>query len=301
MADMPDRRLSGHLLLTAAMITVGSTVVAAKLMATMPVFVAAFLRFLIAAPILAALAWWLGQRLPRLGRRDWAILALQAGLGSVGYSVLLMLSLAHAAAADAAIVAGSLPAITALVALVLLREPIGPRATFGILLAALGVGLVGWPGADAPADATALRDRLIGILLVGAAMVCEAIFLLLNKTVRAPVPPLMVSTLMAVLSLLFTAAPAVLQAISGAAPVVTGPGLAAAAYYALVPTVLGFWLWYAGAARVPAAEASLFTAVMPVSGLALSVLVLGEPLTPLRFAGAAIVVASVLIGATRSR
>ena len=68
----------------------------------------------------------------------------------------------------------------------------------------------------------------------------------------------------------------------------------AAVYYALVPGVLGFWLWFAGAERLAGAQASLMTAVMPVSALALSAAVLGERVSAWQMGGCALVLLAVL-------
>jgi drug/metabolite transporter (DMT)-like permease len=61
-----------------------------------------------------------------------------------------------------------------------------------------------------------------------------------------------------------------------------------------VPTVGGFILWYQGAARVSGAEASLFTAVAPVSAVLLAALVLGETVTTNQIAGIGCVLAAVI-------
>lgn len=47
-------------------------------------------------------------------------------------------------------------------------------------------------------------------------------------------------------------------------------------YYAIVITVLGFWLWYSGVSKVSAATSGIFTSVLPVSSLILSNLILKE-------------------------
>lgn len=97
---------------------------------------------------------------------------------------------------------------------------------------------------------------------------------MVNKRLRVPVAPLALSTVMSALGLLTSLPPALLEQawLRPAAPA----ALWAAVYYALVPGVLGFWLWFAGAERLAGAQASLMTAVMPVSALALSAAVLGE-------------------------
>jgi drug/metabolite transporter (DMT)-like permease len=67
----------------------------------------------------------------------------------------------------------------------------------------------------------------------------------------------------------------------------------AVVYYALIPTVGGFILWYAGAERASGVEASLFTALAPVSAVALAFLLLGEPVGLNQLIGMACVLSAV--------
>src|SRR3954471_19242571 len=107
----PAPRLPGGVFLVLAMVTVGSTVVASRIIAAgLPPFTAAALRFAIALPIFLALMRWRGQRLPRPGRHDLALIVLQALCGSVGYAVLLVAGLRTTSAANAGVIAGCLPA-----------------------------------------------------------------------------------------------------------------------------------------------------------------------------------------------
>ena len=286
-------RVPGGVLLTLAMITVGSTVVASRIIAAgMPPFTAAALRFAIALPIFLALMRWRGQRLPRPSRHDAALIALQALCGSVGYAVLLVAGLRTTSAANAGVITGCLPAVGALVGALVLRERIGLRLALAIALACAGVAaVVVTPArADAPASGGA-----VGNLLVLAAVGCEALFLLLNKRLRAPLSPLAQSTAMSALGLLMTLGPALAEQ-AWTAPLDV-PALLGVVYYALVPTVGGYLLWYAGAERVSAGRAALYTAVLPVSALALAALVLHEPIGARQLAGAACVLAAIAASA----
>lgn len=288
---MTSSLLNARLSMALAMITVGSTIVASKLMAEMPVFIAAFIRFLIASPVLLMLARCAGQRLPRLRWRGWLLLCAQAGLGSVAYAVLMMLAMPLTSAADASVIAGALPAVAALLSVLLLRERLGGAGMLAIALACLGVWVLSAGGAQ-PAG-----QHWAGNALVLAAVSCEAMFLLLNKRMTTPLPPLLMAALMALLSLALCAVPALYQWRHSAAPVLQAGAVGATVYYALVPTVAGFYLWYRGAAQVSGAEASLFTAVYPVAGLLLSAAVLGETVTARHWTGIAISVAGIVIGA----
>ncbi|HEY8974246.1 MAG TPA: DMT family transporter, partial [Burkholderiaceae bacterium] len=75
--------------------------------------------------------------------------------------------------------------------------------------------------------------------------------------------------------------------------------LAGVVYYAVVPTVCGYLLWYAGAARVSAGVASLYTAVLPVSALVLAAIVLREPVGAGQLIGTGCVLAAIAVGRPR--
>src|SRR5690606_31822647 len=82
--------------------------------------------------------------------------------------------------------------------------------------------------------------------------------------------------------------------------VLSTQALAGIAYYAWVPTVGGFVLWYAGSARTSGARASLATAWLPVSALLLSAAVLAEPIRLSQWVGLGCVLAAVVLSAGRS-
>lgn len=290
-------RHAGDAYLVLAMITVGSTVVVSRIIAAgLPPFTAAALRFALALPVFLALLRWRGVRVRMPDRHDAGLLALQALCGSVGYAVLLMAGLRTASAADAGVIAGSLPAVVALVGVLLLRQRIGPGQWAAIALACLGVAAV---EVGASPTAAGPAPSLTGGLLVLAAVGCEALFLLLNKRLHVAVAPLAQSTLMCALGLAFTTAPALFEQ-AWRRPV-DAAALVGVLYYALIPTVGGYLLWYAGAERVDAGRAALYTAVLPLSALALAALVLGETVGVRQLVGAACVLAAIVAGAAGGR
>ena len=286
-----SERSKGMWLCALAMVTVGSTVVASKVIAHgLPPFTATALRFALALPVFALLMRLTHTPWPRPGRRDLALLLCQAGLGSVGYTVLLIMGVRLAPAASAGVVAGTLPAVAALVAVVALRERPGRYLIGSIALATAGVLAISWPGSGGVGDAKS-PAVLAGNLLVLGAVVCEAAFILLNKRLRVPVRPLALSTLMTAFGLALSLVPALFER-AWAQPLPSA-ALAGVAYYALVPTVLGFVLWFAGASRLSGAEAALFTAILPVSALILAAAWLGESISSAQIGGAACVLGAV--------
>ncbi|KVO16140.1 hypothetical protein WK05_09195 [Burkholderia ubonensis] len=293
-------RLIGYLYLAAAMTGVGSTVIASRLAAGgLPPFTATALRFLIATPLLFALMRAQRLRWPRLSRRDAGLLVVQAAAGGVGYTVLLICGTRLSSPLDAGVMLGTLPAMSTLIAAVLLRERQTPRDWAAAALATAGVLLVTFtPGHAAPS-----MRALAGDALVLAAVACEAVFILLNRRLAVPLAPLTLSTAMSGLGFALALVPAAFEWHAATAGWTSGAiaAVVSVVYYALVPTVLGYLCWYAGSARTSGTEAALFTAFAPVSAVLFAVTLFGETLNAARLAGIALVVAGVLVGAMRRR
>ncbi|KVP46227.1 DMT family transporter [Burkholderia ubonensis] len=296
-------RLIGYLYLAAAMTGVGSTVIASRLAAGgLPPFTATALRFLIATPLLFALMRAQRLRWPRLSRRDAGLLVVQAAAGGVGYTVLLICGTRLSSPLDAGVMLGTLPAMSTLIAAVLLRERQTPRDWAAAALATAGVLLVTFtPGHAAPS-----MRALAGDALVLAAVACEAVFILLNRRLAVPLAPLTLSTAMSGLGFALALVPAAFEWHAATAGWTSGAiaavvSVVSVVYYALVPTVLGYLCWYAGSARTSGTEAALFTAFAPVSAVLFAVTLFGETLNAARLAGIALVVAGVLAGAMRRR
>lgn len=280
----------GYLYLTLAMITVGSTVIASKLMAAgLPPFTATALRFGMALPLFGLILVKNRTPWPDLDGRTFLVLVIQAGAGSVGYTTLLIAGLSLTSAANAAVIIGTLPVVASIIAIVVLRERLQRRLLAAAILATAGVLVVSLPQAGAESE----PGSLLGNALIFGAVLCEGLFILLNKRLRAPLAPLMQSMMMTGLGFIVSVV---------AAFVIEQPfdiifdrtAVLAAGYYAVVPTVAGFLLWYAGAARVSGSEASLFTAVAPVTAVLMAGLLLGEAVTPRHLVGIVCIIAAVV-------
>ncbi|RVK64402.1 DMT family transporter, partial [Sinorhizobium meliloti] len=242
------------------------------------------LRFAIAFPLFLGLMRATGASWPKLQKSDWLVLLFQAGAGSVGYTTLLISGLKLTSAADAGVIIGTLPVVSAAIAIMVLGERPHRSVLAAACLAAAGVlAIVFRPDANA-------AHSLAGSALIFGAVICEGLFILLNK--RVAIPPLGLSALMTgfggAIALPFALAELPSMGATGV------PALAAVAYYALVPTVGGFVLWYAGLQKVSGTEASVFTALAPVSALLLAAAVLGETITANQMIGMACVLVAVL-------
>jgi drug/metabolite transporter (DMT)-like permease len=302
MSDSLKSHSGGALLCSLAMVLVGSTVVVSKIIgADVEPFLATALRHAMALPVFLLLMRAMRVRFPRVSARDAVLLLVQAAAGSVGYTVLLIHGVVLAGAAETSIVTGTLPAVSAVFAVLFLRERPGWRLLVAIALATAGVVAVTLSPTPLSVESAASAwsgwsARLAGIALVLAAIVCESAFILANKRLSQPIPALALSTLMSAGGLLLSALPAWWLRHTTPSTFST-PALLGIAYYALVPTVGGFLLWYAGSARTTGARAALATVWMPVAALLLSALVLHEPIGVWQWLGLVCVVLATVLAA----
>jgi drug/metabolite transporter (DMT)-like permease len=271
------------LALLLAMILAGSVVPANKAVADLPLFVAACARYWLAGAILVPLAWTAWRRLPALPRRDVLLLLAQGAAGSLGFSVCMLLSLRFTGAAEASIVTGTLPAMVTLLSL-LWGERASGRQWVALLVATAGVILLG--NGAAPAS-------LLGAVLALLAVLGEAAFITLNRQLTTPLPPVVVAAAMSVLGAVFTLPPALADL--AAVPQTPSSAWLAIAYHATGPTVLGFLLWYWGAARVGGVASAPFTAAMPATGALLAWTLFREPVEARQLAGLALVLVALAV------
>lgn len=279
-----------YLDLTLAMVIVGSSVVAGKFMiAELPLFLASALRFAFAAALIVPLQIIL-EGWPRVSGRSLGIMLVQAACGGFLFNVLLLKGLASTSAGVAGIITSTTPAAMACIAVLFLGEKPTRHALAGIVLSVAGVAAINLQGVSGGFGGSALW----GNLLVLGAVVAESLFLLLRKTVPEPLSPLAVSTLMTVFGLaLFT--PAALYEARGFDFTTVSPASwCTVAYYGLVVTVAAYLFWFSGVTKVGAGTAGVFTAVMPLSAVTLSALILGEAMTLAHLAGAGLVLGGIV-------
>ena len=72
-------------------------------------------------------------------------------------------------------------------------------------------------------------------------------------------------------------------------------------FYALAACVWTVWLWMTGLRVVPAAQAGVFTVMLPVSAAVVGVVALGEPITGLQLLALGIALLGVLVATWPSR
>lgn len=292
------------LFLILAMTFTGANVPFGKIIVQdMPVLLFLCVRFAIATAALSLLMrrtdWRTLQSQSREGGADILILA---GVGSVLFTLFLLEGTKRTTATEAGIIAATLPAVVALIAVAVLRHAITGRGVATIALSILGLVIIQVSGTSGAGDATQTRGwaALAGNALVLLAVVCEAIFVLRSKNIATRLSPVALSFAVSAASLVLSLPLLAFEALQVDGSLysrIPATTWALAVWYALSASVFCTILWYAGVGRVASWQAGLATTAIPVAAILVSTLTLGEVITTSQAAGAALVIAAIIVGA----
>jgi drug/metabolite transporter (DMT)-like permease len=252
-------------------------------------------RLLIVIALLAPFSWrGLRARLPQLSRRDWQVLA---GLGLTGgglHLALQWLGLHYTTATSAVLYLSTGPIFILLLARPVLGEPIAARQWIGVAISFAGVAVIGTQGRlTAPSF-----NR--GDLLALASMAMWGSYTVVLRLRRDALDTLEYLTLLCVLGLACVLPWLGWEWASGTRVTLTPLGALGVLYSAIGSLLLAYAGWSYVVTRLGAARAGATMYLMPVLGVGLAALFLGEYPRWYHFAGVALVLAGVALSAFRA-
>lgn len=269
-----------------------ATVINKALLASIPPVTLLFLQLAPSALALWALAAVSRARLPK-----YSLLApiLLLGLLNPGISYTLsLMGLARSSASISTLLWAAEPLMILGLAAVLLREPVTWKLTATMAAGMFGVALVANIGSGFAAAGT----EPIGVLLLLLAVLCCAFYTVFSRKLSESADPVAIVALQQSAGLAWAAA--LLLAATPHGTVGDLPGLslqliAAAGLSGLMYYAAAYWLYIAALRSVPAAVAGAYFNVIPVFGVALAMVFLGERLSPVQWTGAFAILLSVLV------
>ena len=300
MSFVPSRPVA-YACLALSMSLVGSYVALSKpLAAAIPVFLLAWLRFGIGG---VAMLHWLRKppgEAP-LTPRTRRLLFLESFLGNFLFSIFMLFGVSLTSAVSAGVIMAAIPATVALLSWAFLRERISGRTGAAIACAALGIGLLGFARPQHEGAGASGELAWLGNLLVLGAVVCEASYAVIGKALTGVLGPKRITALINAWGFLLVTPFGLYTALSFDFGSVTAGHWLLLAFYALAASIWTVWLWMTGLKVVPAAQAGVFTAMLPVSAALVGVLVLGERLGLLQVLAFAAALAGVLLATLPAR
>jgi drug/metabolite transporter (DMT)-like permease len=267
---------SAYVLLYASMSLVGAYVALSKpLTAALPVFVLAMLRFAIAAVVMLP---WL-KRVPGeapLSTPDKWRLFWQSFFGNFLFSICMLYGVMLSSATAAGIIMSLIPAAVALLSWIFLHDKPGPRVWLALGLAVATILMINLAKVQ---EAAAPHSSLLGNALLVAAVLCEAVYVVIGKRLSENVGAKRVSALINLVGLGLMLPFGLWQALRVDFGSIEGSTWLLLLFYALAASQWSVWLWMTGLKQVPASQAGVFTVALPLSATLIGVLWLNEPFT----------------------
>ncbi len=226
---------------------------------------------------------------PRLTRLEWLSVCGLGLVGHLAYQMFFISGLGRTTAANSALIIGSSPVVVALLAAGLGVERVGPLHWLGAALSMLGVAVVVDDGASLSGGS------LTGNLLVLGAVVCWAIYTVASRSLLERHSPLVVTAY----SMVFGTAGYLIVGFGELRDLrwlqMGGWAWAALVFSAVFALFVAYLVWYSAVQQLGSARTSIYANMVPLAGVAVAVLWLGEPMRWVTLTGAVAIVGGVAL------
>jgi drug/metabolite transporter (DMT)-like permease len=266
--------------------------------ADIPPIAMTFFRWLFAALMLAPFAWRDVRRHATVIRGNWRTLLSLAAIGVSTHTALAYLGLNYTTATNGVILNSFIPVMIIAIAWIFLHERLAPVQIAGVAVSLTGVLVILSHGSLAVLAAFRLNA---GDLLVIVSMAMWSLYTILLRWRPAPLGALAFLFVLAVMGDVVVLPFWLAEMAAGRTVAWSGVTLAALLSVALFSSVLAYVFWNRGVEALGAQVAGLFVHLMPVFGVVLAWLFLGERLEVYHVAGIALILSGIAITSRRRR
>ncbi len=292
--------------LAASMTLVGSYVALSKpLVAVFPVFLLAWLRFGIGA---LAIPHWLKPPVGQapLTRHVKSLIFLESLLGNFLFSIFMLYGMGLSSAVSAGVVLATLPAVVAVMSRVFLGERLSKRMVIAVGCAVLGIFFISLSKQELlPLSPIGFQANLppenevLGIFFLLGAVACEAAYAVIGKKLTGVLTARRITALINLWGLALMTPPGLYLALKFDFGGVLASTWLLLVFYGLSASVWSVWLWMTGLKTIPAAQAGVFTVMLPISTAVTGVFLLGESVSAAQIAAYGIALVGLLLATIR--
>lgn len=272
--------------LALSMTLVGVYVAMCKpLVAVIPVFLLAWMRFGIAA---LAMASWMKKPADEapIDRRTRVFLFLESFLGNFLFSICMLYGVSMTSTVSAGVILSAIPATSALMGWYFLKEKMHMRMWLAVVLAATGLALLTLAKAPPPtpdaASTQAPVNMLLGNLLVFGAVLCESAFVVIGKRLSATISPKRIAAIINLNGFALSTPMGLYVAWQFDFGAVNIAAWGLLVFYALAASVWMVWLWMTGLKTIPASQAGVFAVMLPLTTALIGIVGFGESFSALQ-------------------
>ena len=271
----------------------GGTFVAGKhVVAVLSPMMGSFARYVIACVALLVAAFVIEGGLPKLTPRQWLGTFVLGAFGVFAYNLCFMAALERLPGSRAALIIALNPAITIAISAVVLKESLSARRWLGVAIALFGVWIVISRG-----DIGSIASAGIGageIFMFGA-VTSWALYTIIGRKVLGGLTPLAATNYAALWGTLLLAGAAAPEFPTLSMAQFDRTMIISLLYLGIGGTALAFVWYYMSVKKLGTAVTSIFNNLVPVFGVLISVLILGEQLLASMLIGGAIAIVGVMM------
>ena len=285
-------------LVLAPLLWAGNFVFGKPLLEALPPFGINLVRWVLACLVLVPLTLALEGRFPRPARHQWPTLVAMALTGVVLFNALVYLSLLYTTSTNAALINGTTPILTMVLAAAIGLDRLTGRRLAGALVSLVGVGWIVSRGSlGTLTDLSFNRGDLI--MLVAA--LTWAIYTILLNRMRGALSPLATLTIVSVLAVPPLGVIGGYELMSSPIGAITPTVVVGLVYISVLASVAAFMAWSVGIKGIGAARGSIFLNLIPVFTAVIAVLTLGERIGLVQLIGGSLVIGGVTLASLRGR
>jgi drug/metabolite transporter (DMT)-like permease len=271
----------------------GGTFVGGKVVvAVMSPLMGSFLRYVIACVALLVAAFALEGGLPRLTRKQWMGTFVLGLLGVFSYNLFFMGALDRLPASRAALIIAMNPVIAISISSLVLGERLSALRWLGVAIALIGVWIVVSHG-----NVVSIASAGVGMgeLFMLCAVTSWALYTVIGRVVLQGLSPLAATNYAALWGTLMLGAAAAPHLGELTPSQFEWRTVVSLLYLGVLGTAVAFVWYYTSIKRFGASIAVIFNNLVPVFGVAIGVLLLGEPLLASMLIGGAVAIGGVMM------
>jgi drug/metabolite transporter (DMT)-like permease len=285
-------------LVLAPLFWAGNFVFGKPLLEALPPFGINLVRWVLACLVLVPLTLALEGRFPRPARHQWPTLVAMALTGVVLFNALVYLSLLYTTSTNAALINGTTPILTMVLAAAIGLDRLTGRRLAGALVSLVGVGWIVSRGSLAALIGLSFNR---GDLIMLVAALTWAIYTILLNRMRGALSPLATLTIVAVLAVPPLGVIGGYELMSRPIGTITPTVVVGLGYISVLASVAAFMAWSVGIKGIGAARGSIFLNLIPVFTAVIAVLTLGERIGLVQLIGGSLVIGGVTLASLRGR
>jgi drug/metabolite transporter (DMT)-like permease len=254
----------------------------------MPPLSFALLRFLVASGVLCGFCYPRRQHLSSLLHSGWLTLLGMGLTGITLYYVGYQFGLVYGSATQGAFIQAIIPAATAIAAVAVLHEQLSKHRMVGIGVSLLGVMMV---ILAAPVDGVAPRPVLGALFMAGSVLAWALYTVFAKRLAHADV--LLVTTVSTIFGTILLCPFVLAEMQTHPLPPLTLGDWLSILYLGTLSSAGCYLLYNWSLAHLDASQAANYVNLLPIVGVVIAVLFLGESVVPIQVLGGALVVLGV--------